>query len=84
MRALAQGLDGRETVSVRELRQRGGDVLTQVELGDSKVITRDGVPVAELRVLPRPRKSTAEILREARRLPGEGQGRGRPIRGNQH
>lgn len=37
---------------MRELRNHGGDVLSRVEKGESVVVTRDGVPVGELRPLP--------------------------------
>ncbi|WP_397219642.1 type II toxin-antitoxin system Phd/YefM family antitoxin [Nocardioides sp. AE5] len=38
-----------DPVSVRNLRNRGGAVLDAVARGGAVVITRDGVPVAELR-----------------------------------
>lgn len=48
-------------VSVRELRNHGGDVLDRVAAGESLTITRDGHPVA--RLLPLPRTAvTAEVL----------------------
>ena len=53
-------------VTVRELRNRGGDVLAQVQTGKSFVVTSNGVPVAELRPLTRPPLSTQELL--ARRV----------------
>lgn len=57
------------TVTVRELRNSGGDVLRRVEHGERIVVTRDGTPVAELRPLPRPRVSPAELIRRRRNLP---------------
>jgi prevent-host-death family protein len=38
-----------ETVSVRELRNHGGEVLDRVARGAAVVVTRDGAEVAELR-----------------------------------
>jgi len=42
-----------DTVTVRDLRNNGGDVLRRVERGERIVVTRDGEPAAELRPLPR-------------------------------
>jgi prevent-host-death family protein len=56
-------------VTVRELRNNGAEVLRRVEHGESVVVTRDGTPVAELRPLPRPSVSAAELIRRRRRLP---------------
>jgi prevent-host-death family protein len=58
-----------DTVSVRELRNNGGDVLDRVQRGESLVVTRDGTPIADLSPVARPRLSTAEIVARARRLP---------------
>ena len=58
-----------ESVSVRDLRNNGADVLRRVEYGEHLIVTRDGTPVAELRPLPRPRVSAAELIRRRRRLP---------------
>lgn len=38
-------------VSIRELRNRGGEVIDRVALGERVTITRSGRPVAELRPL---------------------------------
>lgn len=38
-------------VTVRDLRNHGGQVLERVERGETMVVTRDGRPVAELRPL---------------------------------
>ena len=40
-------------VSIRELRNHGGDVVERAIGGERLTITRDGRPVAELRGLPR-------------------------------
>jgi prevent-host-death family protein len=58
-----------ETVSVRDLRNSGGEVLTRVEHGETLVVTRDGRPVAELRPLARRSSSAAELIARRRHLP---------------
>lgn len=58
-----------ETVSVRDLRNRGGAVLDQVAQGGAVVITRDGVAVAELRPLARPPLTARELIRRRASLP---------------
>lgn len=56
-------------VSVRELRNNGGEVIDRVIGGDTFVVTRDGHEVAELRPLrPRP-LDAATLLGRWRRLP---------------
>jgi prevent-host-death family protein len=56
-------------VSVRDLRNRGGEILNRVADGETLTVTRDGDPVAELRPLPR-RPLRAELLLErSRALP---------------
>jgi prevent-host-death family protein len=57
------------TVTVRELRNSGGDVLRRVEHGERIVITRDGTPVAELRPLPRSSAGPTELIRRRKNLP---------------
>ncbi len=58
-----------ESVTVRELRNNGGEVLRRVERGERIVVTRDGAPVAELRPLPRPSVGPAELIRRRKNLP---------------
>ncbi len=58
-----------EIVTVRELRNNGGDVLDRVERGESVIVTRDGHPVAELRPLPRRSPRAAELIARRKRLP---------------
>lgn len=58
-----------DAVTVRELRNSGGDVLHRVEHGEHIVITRDGTPVAELRPLPRSSARPAELIRRRENLP---------------
>lgn len=57
------------TVSVRDLRNHGGEVLDRVAQGESLVITRDGAEVAELRPRVRRSPSTTELIARRRRLP---------------
>lgn len=58
-----------ESVSVRELRNSGGDVLYRVEHGETVVVTKDGRPVAELRPLPRLSAGPSELIARRRHLP---------------
>jgi prevent-host-death family protein len=58
-----------DSVTVRELRNNGGEVLRRVERGERIVVTRDGAPVAELRPLPRPSVGPAELIRRRKNLP---------------
>lgn len=57
------------TVSVRDLRNRGGDVLARVGLGETLTVTSDGTPVAELRPLPRRSRSATELVARRKHLP---------------
>jgi prevent-host-death family protein len=56
-------------VTIRELRNRGGDVLDRVSRGETLTVTRDGRPVAELRPLLRQAAAAAVLLERWRRLP---------------
>ncbi|GAA2243317.1 type II toxin-antitoxin system prevent-host-death family antitoxin [Herbiconiux moechotypicola] len=56
-------------VSVRDLRNRGGEVLARVGRGETLVVTSDGTRVAELRPLTRRSPSTAELVARRRALP---------------
>ncbi len=58
-----------KTVSVRELRNHGGDVLDRVARGESLIVTRDGVEVAEVTPLHRRSVSAAELIARRRALP---------------
>jgi len=58
-----------ETVTVRELRNHGGEVLDRVARGESLVVTRDGAEVAELVPRRRPAKTTADLIAARRTLP---------------
>ena len=56
-------------VTIRELRNRGGDVIDRVAAGERLTVTRDGRPVAELRPYRSTPLSGAVLLRRWRRLP---------------
>jgi prevent-host-death family protein len=58
-----------ESVTVRDLRNKGREVLDRVERGECVIITRDGRAVAELRPLPRRSARTAELIERRKRLP---------------
>jgi prevent-host-death family protein len=56
-------------VSVRELRNHGGDVLDRVEAGEHLTVTRNGRPVAQLVPLPRRPLGAVELVQRAAALP---------------
>ncbi len=56
-------------VSVRELRNNGGQVIDRVARGEQVTITRDGKPVAELRPYAQSKLSAAALLARWRHLP---------------
>ena len=58
-----------DTVSIRDLRNRGGEVVDRVEAGGSVTVTRDGRPVAELRPVRSRGLTAAASLERWRRLP---------------
>jgi prevent-host-death family protein len=58
-----------ESVSVRELRNHGGEVLDRVARGEVLVVTRDGAEVAELRPRVRRSPSPADLIARRRHLP---------------
>lgn len=55
-------------ISIRELRNHGGDVVDRAARGEQITITRAGRPVAELRAL-RPPLSAEALLSRWQRLP---------------
>ncbi len=57
------------TVSVRDLRNHGGDVLDRVAAGERMVVTRDGRPIAVLAPLSRPQLSSSALLERWRHVP---------------
>jgi prevent-host-death family protein len=56
-------------VTVRDLRNHGGDVLGRVEAGETVTVTRAGKPVAELRPLVKRALPSAVLLARWRNLP---------------
>lgn len=56
-------------VTIRELRNHGGEVIDRVAAGESVTVTRNGRPVAELRPLRGRGLSAEELVRRWRRLP---------------
>jgi prevent-host-death family protein len=56
-------------ITVRELRNRGGEVLDRVARGEALTVTRDGQGIAELRPLARRPIPAAILLERWRRLP---------------
>ncbi len=56
-------------VTIRELRNHGGDVVNRVSRGETLVVTRDGIPVAELRPLAHQGLSADTLLTRWRNLP---------------
>jgi prevent-host-death family protein len=55
-------------VSIRELRNHGGEVVDRVAAGERVTVTRNGKPVAELRPLRGRGLSGEELVRRWRRL----------------
>lgn len=58
-----------DEVTIRELRNHGGEVMARVERGETVTVTRAGVPVGELRPLPRPRLTATTLLARWRSVP---------------
>ena len=58
-------------ISQRELRNQSGEILRAVDRGEEFVITRNGVPVAELKPIPQKKTfiSGAELARIFRNAP---------------
>lgn len=56
-------------VTIRELRNHGGEVVDRAGAGERLTVTRDGRPVAELGPLPRPALDAATLLERWRHLP---------------
>ncbi|MGQ0830728.1 MAG: type II toxin-antitoxin system Phd/YefM family antitoxin [Microthrixaceae bacterium] len=55
--------------TVRNLRNKGGEVLDRVLAGERVTVTRDGKPVAELRPVPGTRLDARALVERFRRLP---------------
>jgi prevent-host-death family protein len=56
-------------VTVRDLRNHGGEILNRVAAGEALTVTRDGQPIAELRPLPRRPLPAGLLLQRWRQLP---------------
>jgi prevent-host-death family protein len=56
-------------VTIRELRNHGGDVVDRVAAGERVVVTRSGRPVAELRPVRAGGLTASVLLHRWRRLP---------------
>ncbi|MCL2424389.1 MAG: type II toxin-antitoxin system prevent-host-death family antitoxin, partial [Micrococcales bacterium] len=57
------------SVSIRDLRNHGGDVLARVQRGESLTVTSSGRPVAQLVPLPAPPPTTDDLVARWRPLP---------------
>lgn len=58
-----------DTVTVRELRNHGGEVINRVAKGEALIVTRDGAEVAELRPLRRPSVTVTDLIARRAALP---------------
>lgn len=56
-------------VTIRQLRNHGGDVVDRVQAGERLTVTRSGRPVAVLRPLPRRALDASTLLERWRHLP---------------
>lgn len=56
-------------VTIRELRNHGGEVVDRVAAGERVIVTRSGRPVAELRPIRSSGASASTLLVRWRRLP---------------
>ncbi len=56
-------------VSIRDLRNRGGDIVERAASGEPITITRAGTPVAQLRALPGRPVPAERLVERWRRLP---------------
>ncbi len=56
-------------VSIRDLRNHGGDIVDRASQGEQITITRSGRAVAELRALPPAKLSAASLVSRWSRLP---------------
>lgn len=56
-------------VTIRELRNHGGDVVDRVRAGEHLIVTRSGEPVAELRPVTARGLDAATLLGRWRHLP---------------
>lgn len=57
----------RRIITQRELRNDSGAILREVQAGQTITVTRNGVPVAELRAVPQRRFVLRAVIAEAAR-----------------
>jgi prevent-host-death family protein len=57
------------TVTMRELRNKGADVIERVERGETLTVTRNGRPVAELHPVRQQGTNTELLIEHRRNLP---------------
>lgn len=55
-------------VSIRDLRNKGGEIVDRAAAGETIIVTRDGRPVAEL-VPVKQRLTTAQVIERWKHLP---------------
>ena len=55
------------TITQRELRNDSGAILREVQAGEGVIVTRNGVPVAELRAVPQRQFVSRAVIAEAAR-----------------
>jgi prevent-host-death family protein len=58
-----------ETVTIRELRNHGGRVVSRAATGETLLITSSGRPVAQLTPPPRRAPTPQELVKRAKALP---------------
>lgn len=58
-----------DSVTIRDLRNHGGEVLARVARGEVLAVTRDGTEVAELRPRTRRSPTPADLVARRRHLP---------------
>ena len=56
-------------VTIRELRNKGGEVVERVTAGEILTVTRDGMPVARLVPVPERTLSAESLIERWQRLP---------------
>jgi antitoxin (DNA-binding transcriptional repressor) of toxin-antitoxin stability system len=64
-----QYAQGRGRASIRDLRNRGGELVDRVTGGEHIIVPRDDEPVAELRPLPRRRLAASVVVEQFKGLP---------------
>lgn len=55
------------TITQRELRNESGEIMRRLDSGESFIVTRNGVPVGELKPIRRRRSVPAEVFVNAMR-----------------